>query len=78
MGVHVTLAFNDAVYKLRTKSPFLPLLVPNLTYKVDVDIENIDPNGASDLIKVFVFNKESTIPLITANISMPLSEVNLD
>ena len=74
----MTLAFNDVIYKLRTKSPLLPLLVPNLTYKVDVDIENIDPNGSSDLIKVFVFNKESTIPLITANISMPLSEVNLD
>lgn len=56
----------------------MPLLVPNLNYKVDVDIENIDPNGSADLIKVFVFNHETTIPLITANLSMPLSEVNLD
>ena len=71
--------FNDTVYKLRAKrNPFVPLLVPNLNYKIDVDVENIDPNGAADLIKVFVFNNESTIPLITANLSMPLSEVNLD
>lgn len=71
--------FNETVYRLKNgKNPFVPLLVPNLTYKVDVDVENIDPNGAGDLIKVFVFNHESTIPLITANLSMPLSEVNLE
>ena len=52
--------------------------MPNLNYKVDVDIQNIDSNGAADMIKVFVFNNESTLPLITANISMPLSEVNFD
>lgn len=52
----------------------MPLLLPNLTYKIDIDVENIDPTGASDLIKVFVFNQESTIPLITANLSMPLAE----
>jgi hypothetical protein len=78
MGVHVNLAFNEIIYKLKNRNPFVPLLVPNLTYKIDVEVENIDPNGSSDLIKVFVFNKESSIPLITANISMPLSELNLD
>ena len=78
MGVHVNLGFNDAIYKIKGTSPFLPLLVPNLTYKVDVEIMNIDPSGAADVVKVFVFNKESTVPLITANISMPLSEVNME
>jgi hypothetical protein len=52
----------------------VPCLIPNLNYKIDVDVENIDPTGAADLIKVFVFNSESSIPLITANLSMPLSE----
>ena len=79
MGVFINLAFNESIFKLKTgKSPFLPLLVPNLNYKIDVDVDNIDPAGASDVIKVFVFNKESTVPLITANISMPLSEINMD
>lgn len=79
LKVHINLVFNENLYRLKLgKQPFVPLLVPNLAYKVDVDIENIDPNGASDLIKVFVFNHESTVPLITANLSMPLSEVNLD
>jgi hypothetical protein len=53
-------------------------MVPNLTYKIDVEIENIDPNGAADLVRVFVFNSESTLPMITANLSMPLSEQNLE
>ena len=73
------LTFNEGIYRLKSpKNPFVPVLVPNLNYKVDVDVENIDPNGSADLIKVFVFNSESTIPLITANLSMPISEVNLD
>ena len=75
----MTLVFKDLVYKLKSpRHPFVPILVPNLTYKLDVDVENIDPNGAADIIKVFVFNQESTVPLITANLSMPLSEVNFD
>jgi hypothetical protein len=76
--VFINLAYNENIYRLKGKNPFLHLLIPNLTYKIDVDIENIDPSGAADLVKVFVFNKESTIPLITANISMPLSEINME
>lgn len=79
LGVHVNLSFNENIYRLKSgRSPFLPLLIPNLTYKVDVDIDNIDQSGAADIIKVIVFNKESTVPLITANISMPLSETNIE
>lgn len=41
-------------------------------------VENIDENGAADLIRVFLFNDKSTVPLITANLNMPLSEVDLE
>ncbi len=69
MNVFVNLGFNENIYRLKNgKSPFLPLLVPNLNYKIDVEVENIDPAGAADIIKVFVFNKETTVPMITANI----------
>ena len=57
MNVYINLGFNENIYKLRGgKSPYLPLLVPILNYKIDVEVENIDPAGASDIIKVFVFN----------------------
>lgn len=55
-----------------------PLLLPNLNYNQEIFIENIDENGAADLIKVIVFNDKSTVPLITANLNMPLSEVDLE
>ena len=46
MNVHVVLSFNENLYKLKSaRMPYVPLLLPTLTYKVDVDIENIDPNG---------------------------------
>lgn len=57
---------------------FLPLMLPNLTYKVDIEVENIDPTGANDIIRVFFIDQTSPVPLITANLQMPVSELNLD
>ena len=64
----VVLNLNETVYRLRTRNPVLPVMIPQLTYKLDIEIECIDPVGAADIVKVFVFNEESTLPLITANI----------
>ena len=76
METYITLSFNENIYRLRTKIPVVPLLLPQLTYKIDIEVENIEPTGAADMIRVFVFNRESTVPLITANISMPIAEVD--
>jgi hypothetical protein len=56
------------IYKLRDRNPIIPLMIPQLTYKLDIEVENIDPTGANDLIKVFVIDTQSTVPLISANI----------
>lgn len=57
-------------------------MLPNLTYKIDLTIENIDVTGANDVIKVFVIdasgNQQTTVPMITANIQMPVSEINIE
>jgi hypothetical protein len=53
-------------------------MLPNLTYKVDIEVENIDPTGANDIIRVFFIDQTSPVPLITANLQMPVSELNLD
>ena len=76
METYITLSFNENIYRLRTKIPVVPLLLPQLTYKIDIEVENIEPTGAADMIRVFVFNRESTVPLITANIGMPIAEVD--
>ena len=77
-NVHISLNYNLLIYKLRDRNPLLPLMLPNLTYKVDLEVENVDPTGANDVIKVYVCDRVSTIPLITANIQMPLSEVDVE
>lgn len=66
------------IYKLRNRNPVVPLMVPNLVYKVDVEVECVDPTGANDTIKILVFDKESSIPMITANVQMPMCEQDFD
>lgn len=78
VDTHVVLNMNENIYKLRNRYPKVPLLLPQLVYKIDTEIECVDPTGASDMIKVYVFNKESTLPLITANIQMPVCEQEFD
>ena len=78
LNTRIVLNFNEFVYKLRTRNPILPVMIPQLQYKVDIEIECVDPMGASDIVKVFVFNEESTVPLITANIQMPPCEQEFD
>ena len=56
----------------------LPLMLPNLVYEINVEVECIDPTGANDIIKVFIIDTQSTLPLITANLNMPVSELNMD
>lgn len=53
-------------------------MLPNLIYKVDVEIECLDQTGANDIIKVFVIDRTSTVPLISANIQMPVSEIIIE
>lgn len=69
---------NQLIYKLRDRNPVLPLLLPQLTYKVDVEVECLDATGANDMIRVFVIDSQSTVPLITANIQMPVSEIIIE
>jgi hypothetical protein len=53
-------------------------MLPNLTYKVDVEVECIDPTGNNDIIRVYVIDQHSTVPLISANLQMPVSELSMD
>ena len=78
MNTHICLNFKDNIYKQRGHSPHLPLMLPNLAYKINVEVECIDATGANDTIKVFVIDTKSTVPLITANLQMPVSELDMD
>lgn len=75
---HIVLNYNESIYKLRNRNPKVPMMIPGLQYKIDIEIECIDPTGANDTIRVFVFNKDSNVPLITANLQMPVCEQDFD
>ena len=64
----VQLSFNENIYKRRDRNPMLPVMLPMMTYKVDCLVECIDATGANDIIKVIVLGKESSLPLISANL----------
>eukprot|EP00357_Protocruzia_adherens_P031936 CAMPEP_0114996454 /NCGR_PEP_ID=MMETSP0216-20121206/14318_1 /TAXON_ID=223996 /ORGANISM="Protocruzia adherens, Strain Boccale" /LENGTH=587 /DNA_ID=CAMNT_0002360657 /DNA_START=155 /DNA_END=1918 /DNA_ORIENTATION=+ len=76
-GIPVALAFNHNIYRVEKKSYTIPLLVPGILYHMTIPIECIDENGAAEPVKIFLCNPESSIPLITAIVNMPNSELAL-
>ena len=79
IGTRIILSYELDIYKVLSKDFYKAMtLLPQINYHQEILVENIDENGAADLIKVFVYNNESSMPLITANLNMPLSEVDLE
>lgn len=76
--LRVSYAFDAKIYKLVNPPMVLPVLVPNISYPVDVIVESIDPNGANDTIKLFIFEKDKNTPLLNAVVSMPVSEIQIE
>lgn len=42
---------------------------------MEVGIESIHPNGAADLVRILVCARGSSVPLVAANIHMPIAEI---
>jgi len=40
--IKVVLNYSENIYKMKTKNPTLPLMIPNVVYNKDVLVENID------------------------------------
>lgn len=79
VGTRIMLSYDTEVYKIISSGHHkLMTLLPTITYKQEIMVQNIDENGAADLIRVFVYNDKSSMPLITANLNMPLSEVDME
>lgn len=68
----LTLNYNPSVYEVVAGLHKLPLLLP---YKVEVPLRCVDEAGGSDAIKVFLGGPASCVPLISAIVAMPMSEV---
>eukprot|EP00455_Lapot_gusevi_P029644 TRINITY_DN3175_c0_g1_i7.p1 TRINITY_DN3175_c0_g1~~TRINITY_DN3175_c0_g1_i7.p1 ORF type:complete len:595 (+),score=101.41 TRINITY_DN3175_c0_g1_i7:67-1851(+) len=73
--IPLVFSYNHEVYRLPYSMIKVPLLVPGIQYDLEVPVECIDPQGAADQIQIFVCNPRSVVPVISAILKMPVSEV---
>jgi len=74
MGLAISFDYDDSLYQLQDTYLKLPMLVPGLDYAFETFVESVSDKGIADTIKVFVLKRDSSAPLITAMINMPVSE----
>jgi len=72
-----TFNYNPMLYRLKQSLFKIPLLVPGVMLRLDAELECIDENGGADAIRVFVCNGQSAMPVLSAVVNMPVSEVLL-
>lgn len=75
MNLFIIFEFNNKLYSVRKPRIPIPFLVPGLNYVFDTLVECKTDKGISDDIKVLVFREGQFCPLLTAVISMPVSEI---
>lgn len=71
----ISFTYNHDLYYLPDPLHMVPLLLPHLQYRVEVPVVCKDEAGGADVIKVFVGTPSSCVPLISALVTMPMSEV---
>ncbi|KAM9832615.1 BBSome complex member BBS1 [Neosynchiropus ocellatus] len=74
MNLAISFLYDQNLYRIRTPYLRIPLLIPGLVYPVQTLVECTSDRGISDIIKVFVLHEDSSSPLLTAHINMPVSE----
>ena len=77
-NVRLVLGYSAILYKVGTPCIQVPLLVPGFQYKYSVDVFNIDEDGGAEPVQVFVCGTASIVPMISAVVNMPLSDIVLD
>ena len=70
-------SFNQQLYKFDTPQIGVPVLVPGLQYKFCMDVLCIDEDGSAEPVQVYVCGSNSVVPMISAIVNMPLSDIIL-
>eukprot|EP00747_Dinoflagellata_sp_TGD_P031851 gnl/TRDRNA2_/TRDRNA2_135582_c0_seq3.p1 gnl/TRDRNA2_/TRDRNA2_135582_c0~~gnl/TRDRNA2_/TRDRNA2_135582_c0_seq3.p1 ORF type:complete len:585 (+),score=119.82 gnl/TRDRNA2_/TRDRNA2_135582_c0_seq3:236-1990(+) len=68
---------NPSLYRTPKPCCYLPILVPQQVYIVEVPVTCINENGGTDSMRIFLCNQSSNMPIITAIVDMPISEPSL-
>ncbi len=76
-NLSIALNYNAMLYKVPASVFEVALLVPGLVHRLDADIECVDENGGADAVRVFVCANNSAVPVLSAVVNMPVSELLL-
>jgi len=75
MQIPLAFIFNRQLYQMQRSQIVLPILLPGLLCNHEADIYCHDPTGSADIVKILVLNPQSTVPLVSAIVNMPRSEL---
>uniref|UniRef100_A0ABM5F4Z0 BBSome complex member BBS1 isoform X1 n=1 Tax=Pogona vitticeps TaxID=103695 RepID=A0ABM5F4Z0_9SAUR len=73
-GLVISFLYDEKLYSVQHPFFKAPMLVPGLNYPLVTFVTCLSDQAISDIIKVFVLREGETEPLLTAHISMPVSE----
>merc|ERR1719335_1244667 len=65
---------NPSLYRLPNPCSYLPILVPQQIYIVDIPITCSNENGGTDCVRIFLCAQSTNVPIISAIVNMPISE----
>ncbi|KAM6159649.1 BBSome complex member BBS1 [Erethizon dorsatum] len=74
LGLLVCFLYDEVLYALPRAFFKVPLLVPGLSYPLETFVQSLSSKGTSDIIRVLVLREGQSVPLLSAHISMPVSE----
>jgi len=70
--VHCTT--NHYLYRMPKPCFYLPILVPQQVYLLEVPVTCVNENGGTDTVRIFLCNSATNVPIISAVVNMPISE----
>jgi len=65
---------NPTLYRVPKPCFYLPILVPQQVYLVEIPVTCVNENGGTDCVRMFLCSQTSNIPIISAIVNMPISE----
>ncbi|KRX04415.1 WD40-repeat-containing domain [Pseudocohnilembus persalinus] len=74
-GLQIMYTYDQSIFKIKKSVNMISFLMPNISYPIEISVENIDENGTGDTIKILVCKQGQSTPLIGALVPMPMSEL---
>lgn len=70
------LLYNKQMYRAQHDQMQLPVLLPTLQYHFDIRIHCLNPEVGVAAVKILLHSRNTSVPLLSALVKMPLSELD--